>query len=118
ERLTVQGFVGMNKRGSRYDYICDCGTLVTVDGVKLRNGHTKNCGCLKHEMSREHGKLQKHGHGRPGEQSPTYIAWCGMIQRCSNSRKRHYDRYGGRGIKVCDRWLGSDGFTNFLADMG
>ena len=41
-----------------------------------------------------------------------------MCQRCSNMQNRAYGNYGGRGIKVCDRWLGEHGFENFLADMG
>lgn len=41
-----------------------------------------------------------------------------MIARCYYKRYRAYHRYGGRGIKVCDRWLGEDGFRNFLSDMG
>ena len=39
-----------------------------------------------------------------------------MKTRCSNPNDKHFDEYGGRGIKVCDRWLNS--FENFLADMG
>lgn len=46
----------------------------------------------------------------------TYYAWTNMKSRCSNPNVRGYSRYGGRGIKVCDRWLHS--FKNFLADMG
>lgn len=45
-----------------------------------------------------------------------YRAWAGMIQRCTNKNYHHYDCYGGRGIKVCDRWMES--FENFLEDMG
>lgn len=47
--------------------------------------------------------------------SPTYISWSRMRARCNrvNHPKRH--RYGGRGIKVCERW---SSFANFLADMG
>ena len=41
-----------------------------------------------------------------------------MKERCRNKNYCHYARYGGRGIKVCDRWLGKDGFRNFLEDMG
>lgn len=41
-----------------------------------------------------------------------------MQRRCRNPNATRYERYGGRGIKVCERWKGEDGFANFLADMG
>jgi hypothetical protein len=41
-----------------------------------------------------------------------------MRTRCFNPRHIAFDRYGGRGITICDRWLGKNGFQNFLADMG
>ena len=45
----------------------------------------------------------------------TYTAWADMKQRCLNPKIDIYKHYGGRGIKVCTRWLS---FSNFLADMG
>ena len=45
----------------------------------------------------------------------TYKVWANMIQRCSNPNVKSFADYGGRGIKVCKRWLD---FSNFLADMG
>lgn len=44
-----------------------------------------------------------------------YYAWKGMRARCNNKNYHAYHRYGGRGIKVCDRW---DDFENFYSDMG
>ena len=41
-----------------------------------------------------------------------------MKRRCSNPNVDEYPNYGGRGITVCERWQGRDGFPNFLADMG
>jgi len=41
-----------------------------------------------------------------------------MLRRCTDPNTPDYERYGGRGITVCDRWLGRDGFGNFLADLG
>lgn len=41
-----------------------------------------------------------------------------MKQRCYNKGSNVYNLYGGRGIKICDRWLGPNGFENFYKDMG
>lgn len=45
-----------------------------------------------------------------------YKVWTSMKQRCLNPKDKAYKNYGGRGIKVCDRWVSS--FSNFIADMG
>lgn len=61
-------------------------------------------------------------HGFSGERAkgrvkdPTYVAWDNMKQRCYNEKRPDFPNWGGRGIKVCDRWLES--FDNFLSDMG
>lgn len=47
---------------------------------------------------------------------PEYAVWCMLKQRCNNPRNAKYPRYGGRGIRVCERW--QDSFADFLADMG
>lgn len=49
---------------------------------------------------------------------PEYNSWRAMKSRCQDKKYRYYHRYGGRGIGICDRWLGDDGFKNFLKDMG
>lgn len=51
-------------------------------------------------------------------ETPTWYAWYNIVCRCYYPTQTVYKYYGGRGIKMCDRWLGRDGFTNFLADMG
>jgi hypothetical protein len=56
-----------------------------------------------------------HGLTRRGNWHPLYSTWCGMRYRCNNPNATDYDRYGGRGITVCERW---DDFEAFLADMG
>lgn len=50
--------------------------------------------------------------------TPTWKSWSGMVERCTNSNHAAYAHYGGRGITVCDRWQGKDGFANFMQDMG
>jgi len=57
------------------------------------------------------GSLPKHGHFG----SKTYTSWASMIQRCSNPNRSNFEYYGGRGIRVCERWKK---FDNFLSDMG
>lgn len=65
---------------------------------------------------RDSKKQKKATHGMSW--TPTWSAWVNMRQRCSNKKSTSYQIYGGRGIKVCDRWLGPDGFENFFDDMG
>jgi hypothetical protein len=56
-------------------------------------------------------------HGESGrKRTPEYAAWDAMIQRCENKNHPSYPNYGGRGIKVCDRWR--DDYNSFLEDMG
>ena len=48
-----------------------------------------------------------------------FKTWCSMINRCKNKNDKRYKDWGGRGIRVCDRWIKKpDGFRNFLEDMG
>ena len=92
---------------------CDCGKYIDAIGSALRSGNTKSCGCLKIDelvkRSTKHNKCYER----------EYSIWSSMKQRCLNSKARAYKWYGGRGIKICDRWLNDDnGFSNFLKDMG
>jgi hypothetical protein len=63
----------------------------------------------------KYASLVKHGHSRGYKHTSTYSTWSHMLTRCRNRRNDSYDRYGGRGIKVCKRWLK---FENFILDMG
>ena len=48
--------------------------------------------------------------------NPLYYVWYNMIKRCTDREHQNYPSYGGRGIRVCDRWF--DSFDNFVADVG
>jgi hypothetical protein len=86
-----------------------------VRGYHLRGGRVKSCGCLRKEKVVENGRTNPSNlqHGMCG--SPTYISWENMRQRCDNPNATGWERWGGRGITLCERW---DSFENFLADMG
>ena len=104
----------------RWTCLCDCGALtLIVLADNLLRGHTKSCGCLQREQAVKHGHAGKYENGQViQKESPTYRSWASMIQRCWNKKAPNYSRYGGRGIKICKRWLGDHGFENFLKDMG
>lgn len=89
--------------------ICECGTEKVVANEDLRSGHAKSCGCYKLDIHRK--RLTTHGKSKSVE----FIKWAEMIQRCTNPNHRHTDDYGGRGIKVCERWKS---FALFFEDMG
>jgi hypothetical protein len=80
---------------------CSCGTLREVYYSNLKRGKTKSCGCKGNPLSKQ----------RPKE----FRTWVLMKYRCNTSTSPDYPRYGGRGIKVCERW---QNFENFFADMG
>lgn len=112
DRLTVLSR-GPNK-GVKAVWLCrcDCGQLALAHGHDLRLGKHRSCGCLHRERTTTHGDSTAANNYR----SPEYRAWLAMKARCYNPRTRRFDRYGGRGIAVCDRWR--DSFAAFLADMG
>lgn len=85
---------------------CICGAQREVDLWSLQQGTSRSCGCVNEA---------RHGHSIYGARSPTYGSWSAMIQRCTNPNHSSFQNYGGRGIKVCDRWFR---FKNFLTDMG
>lgn len=108
----AESFVYRRQRHRQFLCQCDCGNSLVVQGRHLVRESTKSCGCLHQEGP---WKIS-HGEGSKPTRSPEYICWTGMKQRCSNPDHDSYERYGGRGITVCDRWV--DSFENFLADMG
>ena len=117
ERLVVlHRAVTRDKRHPRWLCACDCGSTVEVPATNLLTGNTRSCGCLRREIMRERGRAEGVIHGQ--SRTTLYNVWTGMRRRCINPLDTHYRYYGGRGITVCERWQGRDGFPNFLADMG
>lgn len=108
-RLTVIELSHM-KRCAFWRCKCDCGNEVVIPIDGLTTGHTKSCGC--HKAENTHRLLYRHGR----EPKDVWCAWCHIRSRCYNPKNRSYSRYGGRGIRVCQRWRES--FEAFRDDMG
>lgn len=99
-RLTVLR-EDFSKNRTAWLCVCVCGNESVVTGCDLKGGNVKSCGCLKLEETKKvntkHG-LRKH---------PLYTVWLGIKDRCLNPKNEYYKDYGGRGIKMSDKWVDS-----------
>jgi hypothetical protein len=112
-RLTV---IGRGPGGPHAHWLCrcECGTLRVINGISLRKGATRSCGCLNRENLASRRRT-RHGQSIGGP-NRIWRAWSAMRTRCNNANVPYYMNYGGRGIKVCDEWNTS--FEAFYRDMG
>lgn len=94
--------------------VCDCGKEKEVVGTELKNNRVKSCGCLTGKLISE-AKI-KHGASCRDNTTIEYKAWSNMKDRCLNEKNKAYKNYGGRGIKICEKWINS--FEQFVSDMG
>jgi hypothetical protein len=102
---------------------CRCGTIKNFKLHDLRTNNTKSCGCYNSEVISKRNKIYKriiHGETLDYGMSREYQCLADIKQRCFNIKNKFYNRYGGRGITVCERWLepNGQGYINFINDMG
>jgi hypothetical protein len=111
-RLTVINKSNKRTSGGKILWLClcSCAKEVLVETFLLKSGQTRSCGCLRSDLLSERNKT----HGKSYDS--IYIVYRNMLVRCMDKSNKQYPNYGGRGIKICDRWL--DSFENFYADMG
>lgn len=121
-RLTIVEEIELSvndtNKNRKFTCVCSCGNIWNGRLDHLKSGKIKSCGCYNKEMVRKRiQKLNfKHGLAKKDNHHILYQTWRGMKKRCNDPKSKNYKYYGGRGIKVCDRWLNS--FPNFLEDMG
>jgi hypothetical protein len=102
---------------------CNCGRLVFPIARNLIIGSAQSCGCRKLDIVIARNK-RRMTHGHTANQkvaqgtTPEYRSWQAMKGRVLNPNNSSYSDYGGKGVRVCKRWLGKNGFVNFLHDLG
>jgi hypothetical protein len=115
-RLTLLERIG-GKRETRWWCRCKCGNERIVNQSSLTSGHTTSCGCLKRETAA--ARSSTHGGATRGaKRSRLYRIWCAMKTRCMNKNFRHYEDYGGRGIRICDEWQDFTAFREWAMANG
>lgn len=87
---------------------CDCGVEKNIILASLRRGSTTSCGCLQKERVSTHKKSKNR----------IYYIWSSMIQRCTNPKQHSFNRYGKRGIVVCEEWKKFDNFNLWAINNG
>jgi|TARA_R100000081_G_C4768287_1_gene144020 hypothetical protein len=113
-RLTYLFESAQTEKSGRYAFfLCTCGTVkeVRISAVTASKADVVSCGCLGKERVKEANsthRLSNH---------PLANTYYDMKKRCYNKKRKDYKHYGGRGIKVCERWLGEDGLKNFIEDL-
>lgn len=109
--LIVLSYAGQT-HGKKSQWLCkcDCGKEKISTGASLHQGGSTSCGCFGKERRREAVSTHR------DTNSPEYKSWASMRDRCLNENSKDYPEYGGRGIRVCKRWM--DSYESFLADMG
>lgn len=102
-RLTAINYAGDRK----WLFKCDCGKEKIIRTNDVKSGRTQSCGCYGREKINEACTTHNMSKTR------LYSVYASMKQRCFNEKVAEYKNYGGRGIKICDEWLGKNGFENF-----
>lgn len=110
--LTAKVRVRVGKR-FKWVCICDCGKEVIAREDRFKISRVVSCGCKRSRVGRTHGFCRGEGH-----KSKAYRAWASMHSRCADEKSKSFKDYGGRGIFVCARWTGKEGYPNFIRDMG
>jgi hypothetical protein len=124
DRLLVIAYAGSLFQKSHWLCRCDCGVEKVVNGVSLKRGLSHSCGCWRVEVGERNGRKTKGSNGNKGAtrkhgeaiaRTAEYRTWVSMHERCRSPKSQKWANYGGRGIKVCERWAL---YETFLADMG
>ena len=104
-KLVVISRESRYNRNATWRCLCDCGKETVVRGDVLKRGTTQSCGC---------GKGLKHGYFY----EPWYSSYKAMMERCYLPTSGNYERYGGKGVTVCEEWHDITKFAEWVETSG
>lgn len=87
------------RKRTMWKCLCDCGQVTIVQACSLKSQSVRSCGCAKSERNKKY--FTTHGCSK----EKLYRLWKDIKKRCYNNNFKQFKDYGGRGIKVCDKWL-------------
>lgn len=125
KRFYPRGFCNMHYK----KFVIENRDIIDNDKIRCKKCSVIDCNlpppykkelCNKHyTRNLKYGDVDYLEKRREGQtEHPLYNTYGGMKKRCLSETDKDYYRYGGRGIMICERWLGTDGFFNFVDDMG
>ena len=91
---------------------CDCGNEVIAKACELNRGHCHSCGCYQKERASEANKIHGKSHTK------LHYVWTDMLKRCDNPNHHAYKWYGGKGVKVCNKWKEYISFEKWAFENG
>ena len=107
-RLTILEYAGKsNNKSILVKCRCDCGKECVKLLYRLKSGNTLSCGCLKNDVLMN--RNTKHNLSK----THLYKIYNEIKNRCYNSKDKIHQRYGAKGIKMDENWLGKNGFISF-----
>lgn len=128
-RLTIvkeETYIAKNgKKDKGYLCRCDCGNEKVIRKWDLNSGKIKSCGCLMTEFNKKTKAGNDYWRYRKPKEKPKSKKskdkskerlrriLKNMKSRCYNPNFADYKNYGARGIKICDLWIGENGFKKF-----
>ena len=112
-RLTAIERVANDKYGhSQWLCRCDCGNQIVVLKSSLESGRTRSCGCYYGETRRTCATT----HGQSSTR--LFHIWANIIDRCRNSKRKDWNYYGGKGVRVCEEWKTFEKFAEWAHKSG
>lgn len=115
-RLTIVKDTGKRTKNGHKIWLmkCECGK-----SKEIRNdSKAQSCGCIAREIQRKIAPARATKHGLVYKNPRLYKIWNSMRQRCNNDNHKHYHRYGGRGIIICNEWNNYGTFYEWALNNG